>query len=103
MTKYKAVKLTFDLEDEFQLKLYNHLKKRTNGSAYIRTLIHQDLYSNGNAEEVQLRPKNTAPTLNYKNIINNKDVVENVASPIIEEYIKPSKDEDNDIIIDGLI
>jgi hypothetical protein len=33
----------FDLDDEYQLKLYNHLKNRTNGSSYIRTLLHQDL------------------------------------------------------------
>jgi hypothetical protein len=43
MTKYQSVKVTFDLDDEYQLKLYEHLKNRTNGSSYIRTLIHLDL------------------------------------------------------------
>ena len=33
----------FDLEDEFQAKLYDYLKKRSNGSSYIRTLIHSDM------------------------------------------------------------
>lgn len=46
MTKYQSVKVTFDLDDDFQLKLYEYLKDRTNGSSYIRTLIHQDIAAN---------------------------------------------------------
>lgn len=46
MTNYKPVKIMFDIDDEYQLKLYKHIKERTNGSSYIRSLIYQDMCSN---------------------------------------------------------
>jgi hypothetical protein len=43
MTNYKSVKILFDLDDPYQLKLYEHLKARTNGSSYVRSLIHKEV------------------------------------------------------------
>lgn len=45
MPNYKSVKILFDISDEYQNKLYKHLKERTNGSSYIRSLIHQDIFA----------------------------------------------------------
>jgi hypothetical protein len=43
MVNYKPVKILFDLDDPHHLKLYNYLKSSTNGSSFIRSLLHQDM------------------------------------------------------------
>lgn len=95
MSIYKSIKITFDLEDEYQLKLYNYVKQRSNGSSYIRTLIHQDLHANSN---VQIQDKE------YEVV---KEQVEqvSVSSPIrINSYQDIDKSEDEDtVFIDDLI
>lgn len=107
----------FDLDDEYQAKLYEHLKRRTNGSSYIRSLIHQDLFSIS---------KNTIPPLSDYKIIKEQDnVIENDERPVtdVKPDVKPAiikqtahhgikisinhnninLDEDDDIFVDDLI
>lgn len=43
MANYRPVKIMFDLDDPYHLSLYKYLKGQTNGSSYVRTLLHQDL------------------------------------------------------------
>lgn len=117
MTNYKPVKIMFDLDDEYQAKLYEHLKRRTNGSSYIRSLIHQDLFG---------IYKNTEPSLSKYNIVKEQDnVIENDELPVVDVKpdVKPTiikqaahhgikisinhnninLDEDDDIFVDDLI
>jgi hypothetical protein len=101
MTQYKSVKVTFDLDDNFHLKIYNYLKQRTNGSSYIRTLIHQDMYFK-NAEEVPSSLKHTASTLEY-NIVKEQETIDNnISSTELLDYQNDTEDED-DVSIEDLI
>jgi hypothetical protein len=81
MTRWQSVKITFDLDDEYQLKLYNYLKNRTNGSSYVRTLLHQDM--NGGQVKQQSVTMNTQPPdeiVNEQVIINNEQPDVNIKS-----------------------
>ena len=55
MTQYKPVKILFDLDDEFHQELYNYLKKQTNGSSYIRMLLHEDMNKNNKVVKEQVK------------------------------------------------
>lgn len=84
MAKYQPVKLTFDLSDDFQLQIYNHLKKRSNGSAYIRTLIYNDM------------------TKEDKVIIQKENVIIEKEPEIVEYEDKVEEEKKDDMIMDGL-
>jgi hypothetical protein len=71
----------FDLDDEYQAKLYEHLKQRTNGSSYIRSLIHQDLFGGSKSSEPP-QPKYEV----IKEQINN-NITENDERPVAD--VKP--------------
>lgn len=45
MTNYKGIKITFDIDDPNHLTLYNYLKKQTNGSSFIRSLLYENIKS----------------------------------------------------------
>lgn len=45
MTNYKGIKISFDLDDPHHLTLYNFLKKQTNGSSFVRALLHENIKS----------------------------------------------------------
>lgn len=83
----------FDLEDEHHLKLYEYLKQRSNGSSYIRTLIHSDM--NGEVKQ-QTQPEHILEVEPIPILVHGEPAVNN----IIEE---PQQIEDDDIILDGII
>lgn len=96
MANYKPVKIIFDIEDEYQQNLYNHLKKRSNQSSFIRTLLHTDLLRKENNYEVvkeqDILDEKVEDTFLNKNAHNNE-------SHIIQQ---PTDDED-EFILEGLI
>lgn len=94
MGQFKSIKITFDFDDEYQVKLYNHIKQRSNGSSYVRTLIHQDMYNN------------KLDRLEQYKVVKEQDKVEHpLSQPIkINSYQNNSTDESEDnIFIDDFI
>lgn len=81
MTQYKPVKIMFDIDDQYQLKLYEHLKQRTNGSSYIRTLIHQDLIKYGEVGTDENQP--TSPIISEPEIITYKEPIPQLRPTVI--------------------
>jgi len=91
LVRYKPVKVMFDLEDEFQAKLYDYLKKRSNGSSYIRTLIHSDM--TGVKQQIIYEP-----------VIETKPV--DIVVPeqiIVPEHNEVEDNTEDDIILDGIL
>lgn len=82
----------FNLNDEYQLKLYNYLKKHSNGSSYVRTLIHMDLFKNKHTNTNDLILKDYQED---KDVIINKEINE------IEN--QKVKEDNNEIFLDGII
>jgi hypothetical protein len=68
MANYKPVKIMFDLDDPYHLGLYKYLKRQTNGSSYVRTLLHQDLNEGK-------RDTHSPPSLKEYPIVNVQDEV----------------------------
>lgn len=119
MTKYQSVKILFDLDDEYQAKLYNHLKNRTNGSSYVRTLLHLDMVKDGQ-ENTSISNNTNAqqsnnPVVKEQNInneipINNSRVdiksteFQSASQPIIKVHQKILPKEDlDDVYFNDLI
>lgn len=89
--KYKPVKIIFDLNDEHQLELYNHLKKRSNGSSYVRTLIYSDM------NEVK-------PKINEQEVRRYEEPENNYVEEVIEQPPKVFKEsQDDTVILDGIL
>lgn len=97
MTKYKPVKINFDLDDPYQLRLYNYIKDKTNGSSYIRTLVHVDMMSNNNMVQEQIQPEANVIKIRQTE---SKVKAEPVGSSIVID--PPSNIIDEDIIVEGL-
>lgn len=89
MTNYKSVKITFDLDDSHQAQLYHYLKNRTNGSSYIRSLIHLDM--------VKGSKERTDPSNNYE-VVKEQDI--SISKPVVWQL--PPEIGQNDKITDEL-
>lgn len=72
MANYKPIKITFDLDDPYHLQLYEYLKRQTNGSSYIRTLLHQSMIG-GQGSVFQNKLEQPQP-LNYKIVEEQKEI-----------------------------
>lgn len=97
MTNYKAVKINFDLDDPYQLKLYNYVKDKTNGSSYMRTLIHVDMNSNKDIVREQIQPETNVIKIRQTE---SKVKAEPVGNSIVID--PPSNNVTEDIIVEGL-
>jgi hypothetical protein len=80
----------FDLEDSHHLELYNYLKRRSNGSSYIRTLIHSDM----NEVKQQTQPEHVIEAEPIEIVVNGQ--------PTIPTY-EVVKEQDDDVIFEGII
>lgn len=76
MANYKPVKIMFDLDDQYHLSLYKYLKGQTNGSSFIRTLLHQNL--NESKQDTRLPPQlKEYPVVNVQeNVVEVPKVIE---------------------------
>jgi hypothetical protein len=100
MPNYKSVKIIFDLEDEHQKMLYEFLKKRSNRSSYIRTLLY-NAKREGKVEPIPFDDQ-TTQILNteVQRTISSQPIRIKVNSvPIVTEQVI----DDEDIILDGLL
>lgn len=101
MTKYKPVKIMFDLDDEYHLMLYNHLKKQTNGSSYIRTLLHQDINNNNLVVKEQDKSIVEKPKVVDIKSVNTASAL--AASQQIKINNYSNDNDDNEVFISDLI
>jgi hypothetical protein len=85
----------FDLEDEHHLKLYEYLKQRSNGSSYIRTLIHSDM----TGEVKQQTQPETIVEAEPIPIMVQGEPLNTIKDQVTDETIE----EDDDIILDGIL
>lgn len=99
MANYKSIKITFDIEDEYQLKQYLHIKRRTNSSSYIRTLVQIDI---GGINEKDNNSQILKEQIEHKDII---ESTENVVkeSPKISYPIATIEEDDDEVFLDGLL
>jgi hypothetical protein len=96
MANYKPLKLTFDLDDEYQKAIYDYIKERSNQSSYIRSLVHSDMRSKQPASEPLI--------IDYKDeIVESKiEKVEYIAVPDPPLKLKSIVVEDDELDLDGM-
>ena len=86
MTNYRPVKITFDIDDPYHKALYEYLKKQTNGSSFIRTLLHQSMNNN---KVVETQFHNTAENVYHTKqlideVVNEQKVIKNEQPKIVD-------------------
>lgn len=99
MANYKPVKILFDIDDEYQRELYEHLMERTNKSSYIRSLLHQNLSKGGSQPPYQNNYEIVKEQENIKKVEETRYAPS--ASPAPKVSVKQPI-EDDKLVLDGL-